>query len=186
MFLCFWCALISQCTINRLATKEAMKIKWQIGHLLESDHIQPSSSPCASPYFIVPKKYTVEWNLITDFRPVNKYTIKIQYPLPKIEDLLDHLQVASLFTNMDLTSDYHQVCMKTIDIWKTRFKIKFGLYEWLVMPLEMTNSPTNFMSLINDIFQLHMGKFVVIYLDDILVFISSLETHLQHVRMVLS
>jgi hypothetical protein len=87
---------------------------------------------------------------------------------------------------MDLTSGYHQVRMQPSDIWKTTFKTKFGLYEWLVMPFGLTNAPTTFMRLINDIFQPHLGKFIVIYLDDILVFSSSWEEHMQHVRTVLA
>jgi hypothetical protein len=86
---------------------------------------------------------------------------------------------------MDLTTGYHQVHMKATDTWKTTFKTKFGLFEWLVMPFGLTNAPTTFMRLINDIFRPHLGKFVVIYLDDILVFNRSWVEHLQHVCNVL-
>jgi hypothetical protein len=127
-------ASLPNAPLYHLDPKEATEIERQIGQLLESSHIQPSSSPCASPTFIIPKKDTSEWRLVTDYRALNKATIKKRYPLPRIEDLLDHLQGASFFTKMDLTSGYHQVRMQPSDIWKTTFKTKFGLYEWLVMP----------------------------------------------------
>lgn len=117
---------------------------------------------------------------------MNKETIKNIYPLPRIEDLLDHLQGAYVFTKMDLILGYHQVRMHHSDIWKTTFKTKFGLYEWIVMPFILTNAPTTFMWLINNIFRPHLGKFhVVIYFDDILIFSRSWEQHLQHLCTVL-
>jgi hypothetical protein len=168
-----------------LDPKEATEIEFQIGQLLESGHIQPSSSPCASPAFIIPKKHTYEWNLVTDYRSLNKYTIKNQYPLPQIEYLLDYMQGVSFFTKMDLTSWYHQVCMEPSDIWKTTLKTKFGLYEWFVMHFKLTNAPTTFVWLINDIFRPHISKFLIIYLDDIFIFSRSWEEHMQHVHTVL-
>jgi hypothetical protein len=119
-------------------------------------------------------------------RALNKATIKNRYPLPRIEDLLDHLQGAYFFTNTDMASGYNHVCMQHSDIWKTTFKTKFGLYEWLVMPFGLTNALATFMQLSNDIFQPHLGKFVVIYLDDIFIFSSSWEDCLQHMCTVLA
>ena len=162
----------------RLDPREATEVERQICQLLESGHIQPSSSPCASPAFIIPKMETSEWRLVTDYRALNKVTVKNRYPLPRIEDLLDHLQGACFFTKMDLTSGYHQVRMHATDTWKTTFKTKFGIFEWLVMPFGLTNASATFMRLINDIFRPHLGKFVVIYLDDILVFSKSWGEHL--------
>jgi len=169
----------------RLAPREATEIECQIEELLTSGHIQTSSSPCASPAFIIPKKDTSEWHLVTDYRALNKATVKNRYPLPRIEDLLDHLHGACFFTKMDLTAGYHQVRMHAADTWKTVFKTKFGLFEWLVMPFGLTNAPATFMRFINDVFRAHLGKFVVIYLDDILVFSKSWEDHLQHVHTIL-
>jgi hypothetical protein len=123
--------------------------------------------------------------LVTDYRALNKATIKNHYPLPRIEELLDTLQGAKWFTKLDLTAGYHQVRMNPDDVWKTTFKTKFGLFEWKVMPFGLTNAPTTFMRLINDIFRAHLGRFVVIYLDDILIFSRTWDTHMQHVRQVL-
>ena len=122
---------------------------------------------------------------MTDSRALNNTTIQNLYRLPLIEDLLNHLQGACFFTKMDLTSGYHQVRMHATDTWKTNFKTKFGIFEWLVMLFGLTNALTTFMRLINDIFRPHLGKFVVIYLDDILVFSKSWAEHLQHVHNVL-
>lgn len=123
--------------------------------------------------------------MVTDYHALNKATVKNQYPLPWIDDLLDHFRGAHFLTKMDLTAGYHQVRMHVADTWKTTLKNNFGLSEWLVMPFGLTNAPSTFMRWINDIFRLHLGRFVVIYLDDILVFSSSWEDHLQHVCTIL-
>jgi hypothetical protein len=99
--------------------------------------------------------------------------------------LLDQLKGAKYFTKTDLTAGYHQVCMASPDTWKTTFKTRFGLYEWMVIPFGLTNTPATFQRLINDIFRPLLGRIVVIYLDDILVFRKTWEEHLQHVRSVL-
>jgi hypothetical protein len=116
---------------------------------------------------------------------LNKATIKNRYPLPWIEELLNTLQGDKWFTKLDLTIGYHQVRMNPNDVWKTVFKTKFGLFEWKFMPFSLTNGPTTFMRLINDIFRAHLGRFVVIYLDHILIFSRTWDTHMQHVRQVL-
>jgi hypothetical protein len=153
--------------------------------LINSGHIQPSSSPCAYAAFVIPKRDTSEMRLVTDYRALNKSIIKNHYPLPRIEEILDTLQGAKWFTKLDLTTSYHQVRMNPDDVWKTTFKTKFGLFEWKVMPFDLTNAPTTFMRLINDIFREHLGQFVVIYLDEILIFSRTWDTHMQHVRQVL-
>jgi hypothetical protein len=129
----------------------------QLTDLINFGHIQPSYSPCASTAFVIPKRDTSEISLVTDYRALNKDTIKNSYPLPRIEELLDTLQGAKWFTKLDLTVGYHQVRMNPDDVWKTTFKTKFGLFEWKVMPFSLTNAPTTFMSLINDIFKEHLG-----------------------------
>eukprot|EP00253_Pinus_taeda_P008244 PITA_08244 len=154
------------------------------------DLIPGASLPNTPSYRLAPREATeierqIEELLTSDYRALNKATVKKRYPLPRIEDLLDHLHGACFFTKMDLAVGYHQVRMHAADTWKTTFKTKFGLFEWLVMPFGLTNAPTTFMRFINDIFKAHLGKFVVIYLDDILVFIKSWEDHLQHVRTIL-
>lgn len=116
----------------RLAPTEATEMERQLTELINSGHIQPSSSPCASAAFVIPKRDTSKMRLATDYRALNKATIKNQYPLPRIEELLDSLQGAKWFTKLDLTAGYHQVRMNPDDIWKTAFKTKFGLFEWKV------------------------------------------------------
>ena len=123
--------------------------------------------------------------LVTNYRALNKATVKNRYPLPRIEELLDTLQGEKWFTKLDLTASYHQVRMNSDDVWKTTFKTKFGLYEWKFMPFSLNNAPATFMRLINDIFRPHLGCMVVIYLDDILIFIHTWDAHMQHVRQIL-
>jgi hypothetical protein len=167
-----------------LAPYEAEEIERQLQQLLNVDHIQPKFSPCTFPAFIIPKKESGKWCLVTDYQALNKIIVKNRYPLPRIEDLLDHLKGEKYFTKMDLTARYHQVCMVATDTWKTSFKTIFGLYEWMVMHFGLTNAPT-IDRLINDIVHPLLGGIVVIYLYDILVFIQTWEEHLQHVCTVL-
>ena len=162
----------------RLTPQEATGIEHQSRQLLESGNIQPSSSPYASPTFIFPKKENYKWHLMTDYCTLNEATIKNHYPLPRIEDLLDHLQGDCFFTKMDLTSRWNQVCMHVVDTWKTSFMTRFGIFEWLVMLFGLTNAPNTFMWLINDICRPHLGKIVVSYLNDIMVFNKSWAEHI--------
>jgi len=116
------------------------------------------------------------------FRALNKITIKNRYLLPRIDDLLDRLKNAFYFTKLDLRSGYHQIHIADNDIWKTAFKTRQGLFEWLVMPFGFCNAPTTFMWVMNDVFCPYIDKFVIIYLDDIMIFSSSMEGHVRHVK----
>jgi len=116
---------------------------------------------------------------------LNKITIQNRYPISQIDDLLDQLKVEKYFSKIELKSRYCQVSIEPFDVWKTAFKAKEGLFEWLVMPFRLANALETFMRLMDDILQPFTNSFVVVYLDDILIFSQSWEEHLHHIRQVL-
>jgi hypothetical protein len=117
---------------------------------------------------------------------LNKITVKNRYPLPRIDDLVDQLKNVVYFTKLDLRSGYHQIRAAKQDIWKTSFKTKHGLFEWLVMPFGLTNAPATFMQVMNNVFRPFIDGFVIVYLYDILIFSRTREEYVQHVRKILS
>eukprot|EP00253_Pinus_taeda_P014293 PITA_14293 len=172
------------CNSKQLSALENAEIKKQVQELLEKGFIRPSTSPCGSPIVLVRKK-DGSWRMCIDYQALNKITIKTHYPFPRIDDLLDQLKEAVYFSKLDLHSGYHQVRVVEQDAWNIAFKTKQGSYEWLVMPFGFTNAPATFMRLMNDVLKPFLDDFVIVYLDDILIFIKMWEEHLKHVKQTL-
>ena len=156
-------------------------IKWQIQELFHKGKIHPSSSPCGSPIMMVQKKDGTWW-LCIDYQALNKITVRNQYPIPRIDDLLDQLTGAKHFSKIEMKSGYHQVPIEQTDVWKTAFKSKEGLFQWLFMLFGLTNAPATFMRMMDDILQPFTNTFVVVYLDNILIYSTTWAEHLQHIQ----
>ncbi|KAI1869633.1 uncharacterized protein JN550_005614 [Neoarthrinium moseri] len=173
----------------RLRPEHEEALKEYLDENLRKGYIRPSTSEAGYPILFVPKKSKdgkTKWRLCIDFRKLNENTIKNRYPLPLISDLRDKLHGAQWFTALDLPNAYGLIRIKKGEEWKTAFRTKYGHYEYLVMPFGLTNAPASFQSMINHVLREYLDKFVVVYLDDILIFSKTLGEHKQHVRMILS
>ncbi|KAK1663442.1 hypothetical protein QYE76_051601 [Lolium multiflorum] len=170
----------------RMPREELVELKKQLEELEGKRYIQPSTSSWGCPALFVKKRDTNVPRLVVDYRPLNAVTIKNKYPLPRINDLFDQLSGATVFSKMDLRSGYHQIKIRTEDIPKTAFMTRYGLYEYTVMSFGLTNAPATFMRLMNSVFMEYLDKFVIIYIDDILVYSKTEEEHTEHLRLVLT
>ena len=171
-------------TPYRMAPTDLRELKTQLQELLEKGYIQLSISPWGAPVLFVKKKDGT-LRLCIDYRQLNRVTIKNKYPLPRVNDLFDQLQGARVFSKIYLRSGYYQLRIANADVPKTAFRTRYGHYEFLVMPFGLMNAPTVFMALMNKVFQPYLDKFVIIFIDDILVYSRDEEEHANHLRLVL-
>ncbi|KAL5579934.1 hypothetical protein UlMin_012376 [Ulmus minor] len=168
----------------RMAPAELKELKEQLQELLDKKFIRPSYSPWGAPVLFVKKKDGT-LRMCIDYRELNKVTIKNKYPLPRIDDLFDQLQGAAIFSKIDLRSGYHQLKIRERDVPKIAFRTRYGHYEFLVMPFGLTNGPATFMDLMNRVFKEFLEKFVVIFIDDIMIYSKTREDHEAHLELVL-
>jgi hypothetical protein len=171
--------------VYQCSLMENDEIRRHIQEPLQKGNIIPNSSSYRSPIVLVQKKDGT-WRLCIDYKSLNKITVRNHYPIPRIDDLLDQLKGENLFNKIDLKSGYHQVPIEPTNVCKTTFKSKEGLYKWLVMPFGLKNAPTTFMRLMDDVLRPFINSFVVVYLDDILIFNKTWEEHIRHIQQVLS
>jgi hypothetical protein len=168
----------------RMPLAELAELKKQLHELLDKGFIRPSTSPWGCPALFVKKK-DESLRLCVDYRPLNAVTIKNKYPLPRIDLFFDQLVGAKVFSKIDLRSGYHQIKIRASDILKTAFSTRYGLYEYLVMSFGLTNAQTYFMYLMNSVFMPELDKFVVVFIDDILVYSKNEDKHAKHLHTLL-
>jgi hypothetical protein len=168
----------------RMPPAKLAELKKQLQELLDKGFIHPSTSPWGCPALFVKKK-DESLRLCVDYRPLNAATIKNKYPLPRIDVLFDQLVGAKVFSKIDLRSGYHQIKIRASDIPKITFSTRYGLYVYLVMSFGLTNAPAYFMYLMNSVFMPELDKFVVVFIDDILVYSKNEDEHIEHLHIVL-
>ncbi|GJR81489.1 putative reverse transcriptase domain-containing protein [Tanacetum coccineum] len=168
----------------RLAPSEMKELAEQLQELSDKGFIRPSSSSWGDPVLFVKKK-DGSFRMCIDYRELNKLTVKNRYPLPRIDDLFDQLQGSSIYSKIDLRSGYHQLRVREEDIPKTAFRTRYGHYEFQVMPFGLTNAPAVFMDLMNRVCKPYLDKFVIVFIDDILIYSKSKEEHEEHLKLIL-
>ena len=168
----------------RMAPAEMKELRKQLGELTEKGFIRNSTSPWGAPVLFA-KKHDGSLRLCIDYRQLNRVTVKNKYPLPRIDELFDQLGGSRYYSKIDLRSGYHQLKIREDDIPKIAFRTRYGHYEFLVMPFGLTNAPAAFMDLMNRVFRPYLDQFVIVFIDDILVYSKTWEEHEQHLRIVL-
>ncbi|GJR75064.1 putative reverse transcriptase domain-containing protein [Tanacetum coccineum] len=168
----------------RLAPSEMKEFSDQLKELSDKGFIRPSSSPWGAPVLFVKKK-DGSFRMCIDYWEFNKLTVKNRYPLPRIDDLFDQLQGSSVYSKIDLRSGYHQLRVREEDIPKTAFRTRYGHYEFQVMPFGLTNAPAVFMDLMNRVCKPYLDKFVIVFIDDIMIYSKSNEEHEEHLKLIL-
>lgn len=168
----------------RLAPSEMKELSDQLQELLDKGFIRPSSSPWGAPVLFVKKKDGT-LRMCIDYRDLNKLTIKNRYPLPRIDDLFDQLQGSSVYSKIDLRSGYHQLRVREEDIPNTAFRTRYGHNEFQVMPFGLTNAPAVFMDLMNRVCKPYLDKFIIVFIDDILIYSRNKEEHAEHLKTIL-
>jgi hypothetical protein len=168
----------------KMTPKELAELKVQLNELMDKGFIRPGSSPWGCPTLFMKKK-DQSLRLCVDYRPLNAITIKNKYPLPRINILFDQLIGAKVFSKIDLRSGYHQIKIRLGDISKTAFSTRYGLFEYLVMSFGLINTPAHFMYLMNSVFMSELDKFIVVFIDDILVYSKNEEEHEQYLQIIL-
>ncbi|GJU06359.1 putative reverse transcriptase domain-containing protein [Tanacetum coccineum] len=169
----------------RLALAEMQELSIQLQELSDKGFIRPSSSPWGASVLFVKKK-DGSFRMCIDYRKLNKLNVKNRYPLPRINDLFDQLQGSRVYSKIDLRSGYHQLRVREEDIPKTTFRTHYGHYEFQVMPFGLTNAPTIFMDLMNRVCKSYLDRFVIVFIDDILIYSKSRKKHEGHLKLILS
>ncbi|GJY59814.1 putative reverse transcriptase domain-containing protein [Tanacetum coccineum] len=170
--------------LYRLTPSEMQKLSNKLQELADQGFIRPSTSPWGAPVLFVKKK-DGSFRMCIDYRELNKLTLKNRYPLPRIDDLFDQLQGSSVYSKIDLRSGYQQLRVRDEDIPKTAFKTRYGHYEFQVMPFGLTNAPEVFMDLMNRVCKAYLDKFVIMFIDNILIYSRNKEEHVNHLRIIL-
>ncbi|KAH0716656.1 hypothetical protein KY290_012918 [Solanum tuberosum] len=168
----------------RIALAELKELKKKLKDLLDKGFIQPSVSPWGAPILFIQHK-DGSLRMCIDYRQLNKVTIKNKYPLPRIDDLVDQLQGANYFSKIDLRLGYHQLRVRGVDIPKTAFRTRYSHYEFVVMSFGLTNAQATFMDLMNRIFRQYLDMFIIVFINDILIYSRSESDHMDHLRIVL-